>query len=151
MYFKCIDSIFMVYFDVFIMYLNVFECVYSIFIMYLNVLIVYLWYVSMCFNAFESIWMYLLTLELNFSPSYSHCNVFAMRIHVHIWFLLLTMTTFLRCYTTKLFSPIPIALFQLPYNLWKNYISILTFHVYTLPHIPHSTFHIPCRHWLREA
>jgi hypothetical protein len=55
MYFKCIDSIFMVYFDVFIMYLNVFECVYSIFIMYLNVLIVYLWYVSMCFNAFESI------------------------------------------------------------------------------------------------
>jgi hypothetical protein len=95
---------------------------------------------------FECIWMYLdvfIDIIIRISPSYSHCNVFAMRTYVHICFSLPTMTTFLTCYTTTLFSPIPIDLFQLSYNLWKNYISILTFHIYTSPHIPHPTFYIP--------
>jgi hypothetical protein len=124
--------------------MNVFKCIHSIFEyiwMYLNVCIVYLWYISMYFNVFQCIWKYLnvfINIVIGVSPSYSHCNVFAMRTYIHIYFSLSTMTTFLACYTTILFSPISIDLFQLSYNLWKNYIIIFTFHIYITPHIPHS-------------
>ena len=78
-------------------------------------------------------------IVIEISPSYFHCNVFAISIPVHICFSLSTMSTFLMCYTTTLFSPIQIDLFQLSYNPWKNHISILIFHVYTSSYIPHST------------
>jgi hypothetical protein len=120
--------------NVFIIYVNIFEFIYNIFMVYFNLSLVY-------FNAFQCVWKYLnvfINIAIGISPSYSNCNVFAMRTHVHIYFSLSTMTTFLTCYTTTLFSSIPIDSFQLSYNLWKNYISILTFHIYTTPHIPHS-------------
>jgi hypothetical protein len=122
------------------MYLNVFECIYNVCMVYFNVFIV-------CFNVLQCISMRLkylnifIDIVIGISTLYSNCNVFAMRTYIHICFSLSTMTTFLTCYTTILFSPIPIDLFQLSYNLWKNDISILTFHVYRLytsPHIPHS-------------
>jgi hypothetical protein len=94
-------------------YFNVFQCI------------------GKCLNVF-------INIVIGVSPSYFHCNVFAMCTHVHIHFSLSTMTTFLTCYTTTLFFSIPINLFQLLYNLWKNYISIFTFHIYIIPHILHS-------------
>jgi hypothetical protein len=44
-----------VYFDVFIVYLNVFECIYGIFQCISNELIMYLLYIPMYFNGFDSI------------------------------------------------------------------------------------------------
>jgi hypothetical protein len=111
--FECFYSIFESLYNM----LNVFECTYSIFMVYFNVFI----------NIMNGI-----------SLSHSHCNVFTKRTHVYIWFSLSTMTPFPTCYTTTLYSPISIYLFQLSYNLWIKYISILTFHVYTSPHILHS-------------
>jgi hypothetical protein len=116
--------------------MDVFECIYTIFMVYFNVFIV-------CFNVFHYVWKYLsifIDIVIGISPSYSHCNVFAIHTHLHICISLSTLTTFLTCYTSTLFSPISIDLFQLSYNLC--YISILTFHVYTSPHIPHPTFHV---------
>jgi hypothetical protein len=105
----------MVYFNVFIVYFNVFKCIRK----YLNIFI---------------------DIIIGISPSYFHCNIFTMHIHVHICFSPSTMTTFLTYYTTILFSPIPIDLFKLSCNFWNNYISIFTFHIYTSSyiHIPHS-------------
>jgi hypothetical protein len=68
-----------------------------------------------------------------------------MCTNVHIYFSLSTMTTFLTCYTSTLVSPIPLDLFQLSYNLWKNYISIFTFHIYITPHILHSMLSLVAR------
>jgi hypothetical protein len=101
------------YLNVFIVYLNVFECIYSIFMVYFNVFIIY-------FNVFQCVKKYLnafINIVIGISPSYSYCNVFAMHTYVHICFSLSTMTTFLTCCTTILFSPIPIDLFQLSQNL----------------------------------
>jgi hypothetical protein len=95
--------------------------------------------ISMCLNYL----IVFIDIVIGISPSNSHCNIFAMRIHVHICFSLTTMTTFLTCYTTTFFSSIPIDLFQLSYNLKKNYISILIFYIYTSLHNPHPTSHIP--------
>jgi hypothetical protein len=70
------------------------------------------------------------------SPSLSHCNVFATHTHLHIFFSLYTMTPFPTCYTTT---------FLFPHSRWSipTFIqSILTFHIYTSPHIPHSTFYV---------
>jgi hypothetical protein len=142
------------YSNVFIVYLNISECIYNIFEyiwIYLNIF-GYIWiYLDIfeCtysifmvyFNIFQCVWKYLnvfIDIIIGISPSYSHCNVFTMCTHIHICFSLSTMTTFLSCYITTFFSPIPINLFQLSYNLWKNYIS--SFHFMS---INHPAFHIP--------
>jgi hypothetical protein len=52
MSFKCIYSIYVVYFDAFIVYFNILQSTHSIFMVYINVFIIY-------FNVFESIWVYL--------------------------------------------------------------------------------------------
>jgi hypothetical protein len=70
------------------------------------------------------------------SPSLSHCNVFAVHIHLHIFVSLYTMTPFPTCYTTT---------FLFFHSCWSIPIfiqSILTCHVYTSPHIPYSTFYV---------
>jgi hypothetical protein len=90
-----------IYLKVFIVYLNIFECIYSIFMVCFNLFII-------CFNVFWCIWKYLnvfIDIIIGISPSYSHKNIFAMRTHVHICFLLSTMTTFLICYTTIFHIP----------------------------------------------
>jgi hypothetical protein len=69
-------------------------------------------------------------------PSLSHCNVFAMHTYLHIFFSLYTMTPFPTCYTTTFFF------FHFRWSIPTFIQSILTFHVYTSPHIPHSTFYV---------
>jgi hypothetical protein len=70
------------------------------------------------------------------SPSLSHCNVFAMHTHLHIFFSLYSMTPFPTCYTTTFFF------FHFHWSIPTFIQSILTFHVYTSPHFPHSTFYV---------
>jgi hypothetical protein len=74
---------------------------------------------------------------------HSHYNVFAMRTHLYICFSLSTMIFFPTCFTTTLYSPVPIDPFQLLYNLWKYHTPILAFLTYTShPHISYSTFYV---------
>jgi hypothetical protein len=134
-FFWIYSNVSIVYLNLFIVYMNVFQCIYNIFMVYFNVFIV-------DFNVFLCVWKYLnvfINIVIGISPSYFHSNVFAMCTLVHIHFSLSTMTTFLTCYTTTFFSSIPIDLFQLSYNLWKYYISILTFSQH------------PCCQWLCKA
>jgi hypothetical protein len=63
------------------------------------------------------------------SPSLSHCNIFAMHTHLHIFFSLYTMTPFPTCYTTTFLF------FHLSWSIPTFIQSILTFHIYTSPHI----------------
>jgi hypothetical protein len=107
---------------------------------YFNIFIIYFYAFIICFNVFHCIWMYLnvfINIVIGILPSHSHCNVFTMYTHLYIFISLYTMTSFPTCYTITLsfFHP-----FQLLYNLWKNYISILTSCQYITPH---SMFHIP--------
>jgi hypothetical protein len=86
----------------------------------------------MYFNVFECIYRHCNWI----SPSLSHCNVFSTYTHLHIFFPLYTMTPSPTCYTTT---------FLFFHSHWSIPIfiqSILTFHVYTSPHIPHSTFYV---------
>jgi hypothetical protein len=109
----------MVYFNVFIRYLNEF-------IMHLNILE----FISMYFNVF-------LNIVIGISPLYCHYNNFSMCIHLHICFLLSTMTSFSTCSTTTLFSLVPID----PFKLHVAHKSITyQFLLFTFIHYP--TFHI---------
>jgi hypothetical protein len=124
------------YLNVFIVSLNVFEYTYNIFVVYFNVSIIYfnafIACISTYFNVFECIYWHCNWI----SPSHSHCNVFAMHTHLHICFSLYTMTPFPTCYTTTFLF------FRAHWSIPTFIKSILTFHVYTSPHIPHSTFHV---------
>jgi hypothetical protein len=159
--FECIDNIFMVYFDVSIMYfnafesiwmhlnvfrvyLNVFECIHSVF-EYISVYLQCIYGVFECmYNVFECIWMYLWYICGVFqsfynwiSPwSYLHCNIFATHTHLHICFSFYTMTPFPTCYA------ITFLYFHAHWSIPIFIQSILTFHIYTSPYIPHSTFHV---------
>jgi hypothetical protein len=86
----------------------------------------------MYFNVFECIYRHCNWIL----PSLSHCNVFAMHTHLHIFFSLYTMTPFPTCYTTTFFF------FHSCWSILTFIQSILIFHVYTSPHIPHSTFYV---------
>jgi hypothetical protein len=133
--FKCIYRIFEYIFNVFIIYLNIFECIYSIFLVYLNAFIEYVWYVSMYFNVFESIWMYLLTLYLE--------------LHHHI-----LIVTFLPCTPTYTFAfqwlpsyhAIPLHSFLAFLLICFNFHTIykkITYQSLLFTSIHHPTFHIP--------
>jgi hypothetical protein len=131
--FECTYNIFVVYFNVFEsvwMYLNVFECTYNILVVYFNVPIIYFNAFIVCFNfnVFECIYRHCNWI----SPSLSHCNVFAMHTHLHIFFSLYTMTPFPTCYTTTFIF------FHSRWSIPTFIQSTLTFHIYTSPHIPHS-------------
>jgi hypothetical protein len=139
--FQCTYNIFMVYLNVCIVYLNVFECTYNIFVVYFNVSIVYFNAFIVWFNVFKCIYQHCNWI----SPSLSHCNVFAMHTHLHIFFSFYTMTPFPTCYTTTFLF------FHFCWSIPTFIQSILTFHNYIPLHIPHSTFHILCYHWLRGA
>jgi hypothetical protein len=88
---------FPMYLDVFMVHFNVFEYIHSLFEYIYGVFIVH-------FNVF-------INIVIGISPSHSHYNVFTMRIHQHIFFLLSTMTPFPTYSTITLFSLIPIDLF----------------------------------------
>jgi hypothetical protein len=139
MYVKVFECTWM-FFNVFIVYVNVFIvylCIYNIFIVYFNVFIIFLNAFIICFNVFHCISMCLnvfINIVIGILPLHSHCNVFTMHTHLYIFFSLYTMTSFPTCYTTTLFFSISINPFQLSYNLWKNYISILTSCSYITPH-----------------
>jgi hypothetical protein len=60
----------------------------------------------MCLNVF-------LDIVIGISPSHSHCNVFAMHTHLHIFFSLYTMIPFPTCYTTTFLFFIPFDPFKL--------------------------------------
>jgi hypothetical protein len=133
------------YVNVFIVNMNVFECIYCIFMVYVNAFIV-------CFNVFHCISMCLnVDIVIEILPSHSHCNVFTMHTHLHIFFSLYTMTSFPTCYTTTLlFFPFPLIRSNF-HKIYKKITYQSLLHIYTSPHIPCSTFHIPCRHWLCGA
>ena len=69
---------------------------------------------------------------IGISPSHVHCNVSAMHTHLHICFSLYTMTSFPTYYTTTFLF------FHAHWSIPTFIQSILTFHIYTSPHIPHS-------------
>jgi hypothetical protein len=106
--------------------------------MYLNVLIICFNAFIVCFNVFQCVWMYFNVFECIYwhcnwiSPSLSQCSVFAVHIHLHIFFhsiqwlpsqhaILLCFFFFHSCWSIPTFIQ-----------------SILTFHVYKSSHIPHS-------------
>jgi hypothetical protein len=153
MYLKVFECTWM-YLNVFRVYLNVFECTYSIFMvmMYLNVIIIYSWYIFnvtiiyfnaliVCLNVFQCVWMYLSILYLEF---YHH----------------ILIVTFLPCTPTYSFFFIlhndflpnmlyhHIIIFPFPlirsnfHTIYEKITYQSLLHVYTSPHIPHSTFHI---------
>jgi hypothetical protein len=138
--FECTYNIFIVYFNVFIIffhvfesiwvYLNVFECIYSIFMVYLNVFkCIYNMFqcISMCLNVF-------IDIVIGILPSHFHCNVFAIHTHLHIFFLP-------SYYAIPLHFFFPFSLIRSNFHTIheKNYISILTSHLYITPHF---TFHV---------
>jgi hypothetical protein len=173
--FECIYNIFIVYFNVSIMYFNVFESIWvylNVFRVYLNVFFciqsvfqcisMYLQYIYGVFecmhSVFECIWMYLQYICGIFQCAYnifqciyslfqciSMClNVFiniVIEFHHHfliVTFLpcLYTMISFPTCYTTTFLF------FHSRWSIPTFIQSILTFHVQTSPHIPHSTFYV---------
>jgi hypothetical protein len=144
----------MVYFNVSIMYFNVFESIWvylnvleciwmylECIWMYLNIFIVYLnvfecihnvfEYISMCLNVFIDIVIefhhhFLIITFLPCTPTYT------------FFFSLYTMTPFPTCYTTTfLFFPFPL--------IHSNFHTIYTYFS-RLYITPHSKFHILCRH-----
>jgi hypothetical protein len=121
---------------------GVFECTYNMFVVYFNVPIIYFNALIVCFNVFQCVWMYFNVFECIYwhcnwiSPSLSHCNVFAIHTHLHIFFSLYTMIPFPTCYTTTFLF------FHSRWSILTFIQSILIFHVYTSPHIPHSTFYV---------
>jgi hypothetical protein len=139
------------------MYLNAFvvyvKCISNVFIIYLcciyNVFIIYL---CCIYNVFQCISMYLKCLSINLnvfihiiigiSPFYFHYDNFATCIHLYICFSLFTMTPFLTCFTTTIFSHVLVDPFKLSYILWKYCKPIYTFYTYTSPHISHFVFHV---------
>jgi hypothetical protein len=92
-----------------------------------------LYKISMCLNVF-------INIVIGILPSYSHCNTFAMHTYLHIFFHSTQWLPSQHVILLHYFFSIPIDPFQLSYNQWKNYISILTSRLYITPH---STFHIP--------
>jgi hypothetical protein len=90
----------------------------------------------MYFNVLECIYQHCNWI----SPSLSHCNVFAMHIHLYIFFHYIQWLPSQHAIPLHSFFSIPIDPFQLSCNLSLLFTSI-----------HHPTFHIPCRHWFRGA
>jgi hypothetical protein len=70
-------------------------------------------YIPMYLKVFECLSIYLnvfTNIIIGISPSNFHYIVFAMCIHLYICFSLSTMTPFPTCFTTTLFSHVPIDL-----------------------------------------
>jgi hypothetical protein len=136
------------------MYLKVFECTWmywNVFRVYLNVLIVYLWYISMClkyiqciYSMFQCISMCLnvfIDIVIGILSWHSHCNVFAMYTHLHIFFSPSPI-----CYTTTLLF------FHSHWSVPTFIQSMKELHInFYFTSIHHLTFHIPCCHWLHGA
>jgi hypothetical protein len=123
------------------MYLNVFECIYSILMVHFNVFIIHLNAFIVCFNVFHCISMCLNVFNdivIGILPSHSHCNVFTMHTHLHIFFPLYTMTPFLACYTTTLFF------FHSHWFVPTFIQSMKKLHIIHHPTflVPHATFHV---------
>jgi hypothetical protein len=135
MYFNVFENIW-VYLNVFIVYLNVFECTYSVFMVYLNVFVA-------CFNVFQCIWKYLnvfINIVIGISPSYSHWNVFVMRIHIHICFSLSTITTLHNIYYNyTLFTHFHWFVSTFIQSMEKLHVNLYFSRLYI---IPHPTFHV---------
>jgi hypothetical protein len=128
--FECTHSIFE-YIWMYLQYVyGVFQCVYNI----LQCIYRMFQCISMCLNVFNNI-------VIGISPSHSHCNVFSMHIHLHIFFSFYTMIPFQHAISLQsLFfhwNTTPTFILSM-----KNYTSILTFYVYTSPNIPRSTFQV---------
>jgi hypothetical protein len=131
--------------NVFIIYVNVFECICSIFMVYFNAFIV-------CFNVFHCISMCLnVDIVIGILPSHSLCNVFTMHTDLHIFFFTLHKDFIPNMlYYYIIIFPFPVIRSNFHTIYEKNTYQSL-FHVYTSPHIPRSTFHIPCGCWLCGA
>jgi hypothetical protein len=93
--------------------------------------------ISLYFNVFECIYWHCNWNLL----SHSHCNVFTMHTHLHIFFLHSTQGLHSQhAIPLYFFFPFPLIRSNFhTYNLWKNHISILTSRLYITPH---STFHV---------
>jgi hypothetical protein len=79
----------------------------------------------MCLNVF-------IDIVIEFHHHFLIVMFFAIHTHLHFFFSLYTMTPFPTCYTTTFFF------FHSCWSIPIFIQSILTFHVYTSPHIPHS-------------
>jgi hypothetical protein len=77
-----------------------------------------------------------INIIIGISPSHSHCNVFAMHTHLHIFF----STLYNDSLPNMLYHYIPFFPFPL---IHSNFHTIYPyFHVYTSPQIPHSALHV---------
>jgi hypothetical protein len=117
--------------------LNVFDCTYSIFVVYFNVSIICFNAFIICFNVFQYISMGLnvfINIVIGISSSHSHCKVFAMHIHLCIFFFTLYNDSLFN----MLYHYIPFFLFPL---IRSNFHTIYMSLFFTTIH--HFTFHIP--------
>jgi hypothetical protein len=146
------------------MYLNIFECIYSISMVHFNVSIIYFNAFIVCFNVFHYISMCLnvfIDIVIGILPSYSHCNVFIMHIHLHFFFFILHNDSLpnMLIYYIIFFHfhwSIPTFIQSLEKLHINPYFVYTSFHIahsslLRLYIVPHCTFHIPCHHWLHRA
>jgi hypothetical protein len=115
--FECVWMYLCYIYGVFQCVYNIFQCIYSMFQC-----------ISMCLNVFIDILIGILL-------SCSHCNVFAMHTHIHIFFSLYTMTPFPTCSTTTLFfvhSHWSVPTFI--QSMKKLHINLYFSHLYITPH-----------------
>jgi hypothetical protein len=153
-YLWCIWMYLNVFECIYIYIYGVFECIYNILMVYFNLFIIYLNAFIVCFNVFHCISMCLnvfIYIIIGILSSHSHCNVFTMHTHLHIFFSLYTMTPFRTCFTTALFFfhshwSVPTFIqFMKKLHINSYFMSIHhpTFHVlHSTFHILRSTFHV---------
>jgi hypothetical protein len=125
--------------------LNVLECTYSIFMVYFNVFIIHFNAFVVYFNVFHCISMCLnvfTDIIIRILPSHSHCNVFIMHTHLHIFFSTLHNDSL----SNMLYHYIIFFPFSLIHSNFNTIYEKITYqpllHVDTSPHIPHPTFHV---------
>jgi hypothetical protein len=120
------------YLNVFIIYLNIFQCTYNIFMLYFNVPIIYFNAFIVCFNVFQCIYQHCNWI----SPSLFHRNVlpctpiYTFFFHSIQWL------------PSQHAIPLRSIFFHSYWSIPTFIQSILTFRVYTSPHIPHFTFYV---------
>jgi hypothetical protein len=105
--------------------------------MYWNVLIICVNVFEWIYSIFECIYSIFIDIVFRISSSYSYCIIFSIFTHLHIFFLLTTMTTFLYYYI--LFSH-----FHWFVSTFIQFIKKLHINPYfsRLYITPHSTFHV---------
>jgi hypothetical protein len=135
------------YLNVFIVNLKVFEWTYNIFMVYFQCA----YNMFQCiYRMFQCISMYLdvfIDIVIGISPSRSHCNVFAMRTHIYIFFHSTQWLPSQHAIPLHFFFPFPLtrSIFHTTYEKFTYQSLLFMFIHYSTFHIPHSMLSLVVR------